>query len=222
VTVAFPLVTGGGAKEEVVAHGRSAVLIDLGNGRLLRRFRTPHPVGVEAAVMSYVADAGYPVPRVFETRPPNEMVIERIAGPTMLDDLGAKPWRFEQHARVLADLHRRLHKIEAPPHLPAPYGETNGERAVVLHHDLNPGNVLLSPDGPVVIDWTNACRGPAGADVADAWLVLASAKPEGGIAMQAVAKLRGIFLSRFLHHAGRAAAAPWHAPVAARLSHDPT
>lgn len=212
---------GGDETERVVARGRDAVLIDLGNDRLLKRFRSPRSVEAEAAAMAFVRAAGYPAPRVFETRPPDEIVIERIAGPTMLEDLGDHPWRFERHARVLADLHRRLHDIQAPPDLPALYGEPDGEPAVVLHQDLHPGNVLLPPDGPVVIDWTTASRGPAGADIADAWLVLAAGKPEGGIVMQAVARLRGIFVGRFLHHAGRAAAVPWLAQAAARRSGDP-
>ena len=39
--------------------------------------------------------------------------------------------------------------------------------------DLHPANVILSPDGPVVIDWTNARRGGGEADLADVWIVAA-------------------------------------------------
>lgn len=69
-----------------------------------------------------------------------------LAGITMLDDLGKRPWRLRAHARTLADLHRRLHRIDAPTSLRA--FPVSG--SAVLHLDLHPGNVLLSPDAPVV------------------------------------------------------------------------
>ena len=44
----------------------------------------------------------------------------------------------------------------------------------MLHLDLHPANVILPPDGPVVIDWTNAKRGGAGADLAEVWMIVAA------------------------------------------------
>ena len=93
--------------------------------------------------------------------------------------------------------------------LPARFGEA-GPDDVVLHGDLHPLNVLLPASGPVVIDWSNASRGPAGADVADAWLLLAAADPGGGVLHRALAALlRRRFLAAFLAAAGRAEAAPY-------------
>lgn len=51
-----------------------------------------------------------------------------------------------------------------------------GER--IVHLDLHPGNVMPTPDGPVVIDWTNGWAGPASADVAMAYLIMASSDIE--------------------------------------------
>jgi hypothetical protein len=135
------------------------------------------------------------------------MVMERVDGPTMLDDLAAHPWRVGRHARTLAELHRRLHAIADVAGLGATFGET-GPDDVLVHGDLHPANVLLSVRGPVVIDWSSGGRGPAGADVADAWLLLASAQPPAGALMRAlVGLLRGRYLAEFLRHAGRAEAA---------------
>jgi aminoglycoside phosphotransferase (APT) family kinase protein len=206
----------------VVARGRDAVLIDLDGERLLRRSHSARGVETQAAVMAHVRAAGFPVPKVFEVRPPGDLVLERISGPTMLDDLVAHPWRFVAHARMLAELHSRLHQIEAPSGLSTPYGEPPGVPTVLLHHDLHPANILLSPHGPVVIDWTNACAGPAGADVADAWLLMATAGPEGGAAIRTFVRVfRGLFVPRFVHHAGRETAVPWLAAVAERRAGDP-
>ncbi len=44
--------------------------------------------------------------------------------------------------------------------------------ASLLHGDLHPGNVLLGPDGPVVIDWFDATVGHPVADIARTMLLL--------------------------------------------------
>jgi hypothetical protein len=41
---------------------------------------------------------------------------------------------------------------------------------------------MLSPDGPVVVEWTNASLGPAAADVAESWIVGATNTVDGGFA----------------------------------------
>jgi aminoglycoside phosphotransferase (APT) family kinase protein len=194
------------AAENVIASGRDSDLLDLGGGRVLRRPRVPRPLDAEAEVMRRVRAAGYPVPEVFEVRH-DGMVMARVEGPTMLRDLAAHPWRAGRHARTLADLHRRLHVLAAGEDLRPTFGRT-GSGDVLVHGDLHPDNVLLSPAGPVVIDWANAGRGPAGADVADCWLLLASAEaPVGPVMRVVVAVLRRRFLAAFLRHAGRIDAA---------------
>lgn len=199
----------------MIGSGRDAEMVDLGAGRILRRPRVPRPLDGEAFMMRLVRAAGYPVPEVHEVRQ-DGMVMERVDGPTMLDDLAAHPWRLGRHARMLADLHRRLHAIPAHPALPGRWAAPEpGD--VVVHGDLHPDNVLLSPAGPVVIDWSSAGRGPAGADVADVWLLLAAANaPARGLLRVMVAALRARFLDEFLRHAGREEAAR-HLEAAARL-----
>ncbi|HEY4027027.1 MAG TPA: phosphotransferase [Candidatus Dormibacteraeota bacterium] len=205
--------------EIVLASGRDADLIDLGDGRLLRRPRQTRPLEAEVALMRFVRSAGYPVPEVFELRP-DGMVLERVPGPTMLDDLAAHPWRVGRHARTLAALHRDLHRIPAADGLRQAFGNpARGD--VVVHGDLHPGNVLLSPTGPVVIDWSSGGRGPAGADVADAWLVLAAAAVPGPAVQRALLSLfRRRFLAAFLRAAGREEAARNLPAAAARRSAD--
>jgi aminoglycoside phosphotransferase (APT) family kinase protein len=61
-------------------------------------------------------------------------------------------------AAVIVDLHERVHAI--------PF-----DGARLVHFDLHPDNVLLGPDGPVLIDWTNARGGDPDADVALTWLI---------------------------------------------------
>lgn len=156
------------AKGDVIGRGRDAEIVDAGPGLVLRRLLQPRPGGQEADVMRWVVDHGYPAPRVVEETD-DGMLMQRVDGPTMLERLGARGVR--RSMRTLAELHAQLHALPVPPGLPTPYGDGS----TLLHGDLHPGNVILSGDGPVVIDWTNACAGPAGADLATAWLLIACA-----------------------------------------------
>jgi Ser/Thr protein kinase RdoA (MazF antagonist) len=182
----------------------------LDGGLVLRRYRadaaTEYHVGLadrvqeEAALMTYGREHGFPVPRVERAEGP-DIVMERVDGPSMLADAARRPWTMAAHARTLARLHQQLHAIAAPSWLARRLGDGDA----LLHLDLHPDNVLLGPDGPVVIDWPNAAAGPAAADVAHTWLVTATATPPGSRARRAlVAVGRGIFLRSFLRPFDRA------------------
>jgi thiamine kinase-like enzyme len=45
----------------------------------------------------------------------------------------------------------------------------------VCHYDLHPMNIIMSPRGPVIIDWVSAEKGNPLLDVARTWLVLTQA-----------------------------------------------
>jgi hypothetical protein len=171
------------------ASGRGSEIFDLGDGTVLRRFKNGGDPQGEAFVMDHAAQHGYPVPRVIDVKE-DALVLERIDGRTMLDELRARLWRLAHHAATLALLHERLHAIPAPGAL-APAGTGDA----LLHLDLHPENVMLSPSGPVVIDWTNARRGAAALDVAMTWVIGATS---GGV-------LGRMFLRPFLPHFDRAA-----------------
>jgi aminoglycoside phosphotransferase (APT) family kinase protein len=68
----------------------------------------------------------------------------------------------------------------------------------LLHLDLHPGNVILTADGPCVIDWSSVARGAAGADLAHTWLVLASTN-DSGLDGGPAAALVGLALAREFH-----------------------
>jgi Ser/Thr protein kinase RdoA (MazF antagonist) len=179
----------------LVGAGRAADVYDIGGGRVLRRYRVPFDVQAEAAVMRHLDDAGFPVPRVYDADGP-DLVMEHLDGRDMLAELGRQPWLVRRHARTLAGLHNRLHEIAAPAGLAAALGP--GDR--VLHLDLHPANVMLTSRGPVVIDWSNVRAGAAGADVAMAYLIIATSDTELIPApLRPVAgRLRGALLRQFL------------------------
>jgi aminoglycoside phosphotransferase (APT) family kinase protein len=202
---------------ELIGRGRAADVYALDAGRVLRRYRTPFPCAAEAELMRYLRQCGYPVPEVFDADGP-DLVMERLDGPAMLDDLARRPWRAARHARVLAELHDRLHQIPAPAGLRQPVGP--GDR--VVHLDLHPGNVMLTAAGPVVIDWSNAAAGPPGADVAMAFLIMASSDVDDlpPWLRPAAGGVRRAFVSRFIA-AARDDHRPYLAPVAEVRLADP-
>lgn len=188
---------------ELIARGRDADVFDAGPGRVLRRYRNPtQDTTREAAIMRHAARAGYPVPAVYEADGP-DLVLERIEGLTLFDAMTRRPWKLRSYAGLLADLHTQLGRIPAPEDAHVPFGAGDS----LLHLDLHPGNVVIGRTGPVVIDWTNAARGPAAAGVADTWLLIASARPDTTRLTAAVAtSLQGLFTRWFLTGADREAA----------------
>ncbi|GAA1575936.1 phosphotransferase [Kribbella sancticallisti] len=148
---------------EPFASGRDADVYSIDESWVLRRYRNGHPVRDEADFMRWVAKYDYPVPAVRQVDGA-DMVIERLSGPTLADAAIAGEVSPVELGRMHADLHRRLHAI------PAPSG-TSGQ--VVVHGDLHPENVILTAEGPVVIDWRNAEEGQAEFDVAMTAIIFA-------------------------------------------------
>ena len=177
-----------------LAEGRDSEIFEHGPGLVLRRSRDGRSLVREAEVMRYAFDAGYPVPQVHDAGE-GYLVMDRVDGPTLLDVALRKPLTLGRQARLLADLHNRLHALPAPPGLPQ--AGVPGDR--FLHRDLHPLNVLVPETGPVVIDWANAAAGDPSYDVADAWVVFAAAEVPGSRFDRALAAVgRWLFLRAFL------------------------
>jgi len=213
-----------GAPGRLLGHGRDADVYDLGDGSVLRRYRTDYDHSNEVAALRHLHAQGFPVPRLIAGEGDGrDLIFERIDGPTMLREMMRRPWLAGRYARQLADLHRRLHAITAPAGLRELGPERDGaDERSVLHMDLHPDNVLLSPNGPVVIDWSNASAGPAGLDVAQTVVIMTVAEV-GTIPWAlrpAVWLMRRVFLRAF-----RAAAhvdpAPHYADVCRARLRDP-
>lgn len=220
------------------------------DGRVLKLFRpgwTEQAARSEVARTRAVGDTGFPVPAagdviIVDGRP--GIPLEAVPGRTMLDALRDWPWSLWQSARLLAELQADLHRRAAvglplvkthlarriyAADLPRDLRESmaalleslpDGDR--VCHGDFHPDNVILSPGGPVVIDWPDAAAGDPMADVARTSLLLMGRGnlPSGrapGVVLAARRAFQRAYLARYLRASGQdgASLASWSAAAAA-------
>ena len=164
---------------EQVGAGASCRVYAWGDDRVVKVYRRAFAslAPVEAARSAAVHAAGVPSPAVHglvdvDGRP--GLVFDRVPGPSMLDQLLRGERSPEDVGAALAAVHVAVHGLDAGD-LPD-LADTLVERGVAamplgsapFHGDLHPGNVLVGGDDreAVVIDWSNAHRAPAAADVA--------------------------------------------------------
>jgi Ser/Thr protein kinase RdoA (MazF antagonist) len=181
---------------ELLGSGRMADVYALDERRVLRRYRDGTDASGEAAVMAHVAAYGYPVPAVLpapEGARRSDLVLRRLDGPTMLAAVLAGGLTAERAGEMLAGLLHALHRI--------PARRSRDPAVRVLHLDLHPENVLLTPDGPMVIDWANAVEGPPGFDWAVSALILAEVAVGPVVTYRDMAQAAREALTALLAHA---------------------
>ena len=181
-----------GSRSSVFAWGRDAVA-------KVPFASTPEAwIHFEALYTAAVHDAGAPAPRLLGI----EMVggraasiYERVHGRSMWEHMLERPDQVPAHTRSLAELQAHLFSLVPPVSLPALRDRLTGKirRAAarvdpaltaalelvptsaasrLCHGDLHPGNVIMSPSGPVLIDWFDAGRGIQIADIARTSLLM--------------------------------------------------
>ena len=242
-------------KGPMIARGRSAEIFTWKDNQVLKLYLEGSPsadVEREAQTSMTVHKVGLPVPAIegiVEVEDRLGIVFERIQGRSISDTIAHEPWKLFQLARVMAELHATMHSYELPElasrrerlediiravaALP-----TNTKEAVlkvlsqlpdgnaVCHGDFFADNIIVSPRGPVIIDWFGAARGNPLADVARTWLLnrLAYVKagiPERWIIPPMRALFHSVYLRRYLQirPGSREQIAAWLLPVmAARLA----
>ena len=239
---------GEGATAEIFAWAEDKIL------KLYHEGASSGDADKEAACASIAYDAGVNTPAVIDTiivENRQGIIFERVHGVTMEEAIIANPQKHVSYAHLLAelqvDMHTRTasklplqrqrlqHEIQNHSELAeelkaALLKDLNQLQAdnAICHGDLHPGNILLTAEEPVIIDWVDATQGSPLADVARTTLLLQiselpSSMDEPG--RQKVAELRHLFCEAYLEHyrhiqsISREAIACWVLPVAAgRLS----
>ena len=160
----------------------------------------------EAHMTDAVFTAGAPAPQVFGVVILDGrlgIVLQRFDGPTLLQLTRSGGVTRGQAGAILADLCRAVHSTPPPPGvpnlrgwmdawlgsaggtLPAPIAP--GIRALIkrlqpadelCHGDLHPGNVIMTAEGPRLVDWTGTVRAPAAYDLGISHILLTELAPE--------------------------------------------
>ncbi len=216
---------------ERLGSGRAAEVFTWSPGVVVKLARDPqfaNGLRLEAAGLAAAAGAGVSVPKPLgfvEHEGRTGLLMERIDGDDLLSAMEKRPWQVWKLSSLTGRLHAELAKTVAPEgahdvyeealrmvregeHVPDAARErlltilaavAPGDR--LCHRDFHPGNVMLTPDGPVVIDFPNVARGPAVADHANTWVLLAagSAPPDTPVFGRILIKLfRKVALAAYM------------------------
>jgi hypothetical protein len=184
-----------------IAEGREAEMFAWGEGRVLRLYRGDFFPGApeqQARLLDIAAQCGIRVPAQYgmvevDGRP--GIVLEKLDGPDLLTEIGAKPWRLFADGAVWGRLHAQINSKQAPqdlettrsryrrrigssPLVPDDYRASalarldslpDGDR--LNHGDFHPANIMRCDGGFASIDWSNATRGPAEADYIRSYII---------------------------------------------------
>lgn len=208
-----------------LAHGRTATVYAWNRGMIVKLFHGWFPlesVEHEARMNRAVQSTGLKVPQVGEIVELGGRIgleFERVDGVLLSEMMRAKPWAAAEYSKLLAKLHLEIHALDAPQQIPSLTDRIRGvieatselqddlrrrnlealshlpRGSKLLHGDLHPQNVLMTDNGPVVIDWIDAARGSPPADVARTSILVRGEASLGGI-VQAMKRL-GLL---WLHH----------------------
>jgi uncharacterized protein (TIGR02172 family) len=211
-----------------MAFGRTAEIYAWEDRYIVKLFQEWMPaawVEYEARSARAVYAAGLPVPAVGEIIAIDGrlgLIYARVEGVSMRELICTKPWTFFRCARLLAELHADMHACTVPE-LPSQRQQFENrireteqlpvsmKRAVLealdkmpdddrlCHGDFHMNNILMTAEGPVVIDWMYATRGHPLADVAKTALLLRiGALPSGTPAQWLRRAMHRWFLQAYL------------------------
>jgi uncharacterized protein (TIGR02172 family) len=215
-----------------LAQGRTAEIFPWDKEHVLKLYRDWCPsnwVEYESQIAHAVHTAGIPSPaagEIVEVNGRRGLVYERIDGISMLQEMNSRPWTLLLHARSLAELQIKIHRQSItglPSYKQRLHYDINNSQDLtenlrnkslhlleslpdgqtLCHGDYHPGNILLTSDGPVVIDWMTACSGNHWADVARTSLLLTigpkgSGKQVSPVLRTAIRLYHRIYLNRYL------------------------
>jgi len=213
-----------------IAQGRTAEVFAWANNHILKLYRDWCPrdwVEYEARIAHAIYEAGIPSPRpgnIVEVDGRRGLIYEKVNGISMLQDMNLRPWMLLKHARSLAELQVKINQqsmtglpsykdrlqydIRHTPHL----NEALRKKALamldalpdsqnVCHGDYHPGNVIITKDGPIVIDWMTASTGNPWADVARTSLILSIGAKAAGKQVSTIIRIAiGLYHQMYLKH----------------------
>ncbi len=240
------------SQETLIGKGRTAEIFAWQEHQVIKLFFAGYPLEwVENEMLKSRMISAMDLPthkfiEMVELEGRRGLVYERVYGISMLKMINMRPWRLFRLARQLAELHDTIHRqsgacfpsirpdldaaIQRAASLP---GVQAGKVMALLqelpdgdalcHLDFHPDQVMMTGQGPVILDWATAHQGHPLADVARTTLLIKIGQvPYGGRLMKAIInQWRGLFLRTYLtryfelqSQMTRKDLTPWLIPVA--------
>ncbi|MDK2951870.1 MAG: hypothetical protein PWQ77_1535 [Kosmotogales bacterium] len=190
----------------VISKGRTAEIYRLDGKKVLKLFYQDFPlseVELEYENNLQIQSTGLKIPEAFELYKINGrygIVYEKISGNSMLMEMFSNTEKISEYMRILAEVHSEIHKntvdkltshderlkrdIYESPVLSVPEKDRllmklkeATHKGNLCHGDFHPDNVIISEEGPVVIDWITAAKGNPVADIARTVILIAVSEP---------------------------------------------
>jgi Ser/Thr protein kinase RdoA (MazF antagonist) len=188
-----------------IAYGRTAEIYAWQAGQVLKLFYDWYGIDnirYEARIAQAVHACGLPSPaagEILRVNDRNGLVFQRVNGKPMTEIFKRRPWQGNHYARRMAELHIKMHtstiQVDIPnqrqrlvnkiQHAAALSGQLQAKVLAALdampdgdrlcHGDFHPGNILLTPQGEIIIDWTDATCGNPLSDLARTTILICGA-----------------------------------------------
>jgi len=198
-----------GSLGEKIGEGATADIHVWAPGQVLKLFKSgvaPWFGKHEARMTRAVFAAGGPAPEVLDEVTLEGrfgIVLPRLDGPTLLQLLMTRAMTLGQAGAILASLYLSVHKTPPPPDVPFLRDGIDGASRVtggmprhigtgiltlierlppgdgLCHAELHPGNVIMTAEGPRLIDWACAVRARAAIDLGHCHVILSELVAEG-------------------------------------------
>jgi len=188
-------------KGDLLAKGRTAEVYLWGDDQVLKLFYDwcPPPwVERETKIAEAISQTDIPAPKCFgpvivDGR--QGIVFQRIQGFSLLKLMTSNPLHIAQYARLMADLQSQIHRQDGSALPPLrdwlrkdiqeakPLSRTLRDFAcrvledlpdghALCHFDFHPDQIMMTAQGPMVLDWMTAFQGDPRADVARTSVIL--------------------------------------------------
>jgi uncharacterized protein (TIGR02172 family) len=191
--------------EHPIAYGRTAEIYDWHNEQVVKLFYDwfeLEAIQYEQRINRAVHASGLPVPAVggiVRVNDRNGLLYQRVEGIPMWEIIERRPWHVFRYARKMAELHVEMHnsniqidiptqrqklksKIHSAVTLPANLQlktlaelDSIPENNRLCHGDFYPGNLMISGQDVIIIDWCDATLGNPLADLARTSIILQGA-----------------------------------------------
>lgn len=175
-----------------IARGASAELFDLGDGQVLKLFRdsvSEEMIAREVAASVHAGACGVPTAAAIarhEQDGRRGIIYPRLEGVTLMGWIRRNPMRAGWALDAMSDIHAAMHRVGGGrlrslkqvlatdiAYGPAPaalqraaiaYLDALPDGDALTHGDFHLGNVMMTPQGMTVIDWSKAAVGHPAAD----------------------------------------------------------